>query len=287
MGLATNTTSSVFQNLALDPTNTSPSLGFFFGRAQSKTNGLSEMTVGKSSTGIRHATRKQQFPDITNTGDVNAAKSSGMTYTFEAGQIAEGATWELDLPTIVYTNKTSTGATIGDQANRKSALIDTAGTFIAAPGFDADQIFLQGGGFPMHYSGEWNNVPTGEFPTDPIRYYAFPCATPPPVAFNFGPPGPASGFAVNPLDLNLGQISATGDGFVDIKGSTSLKDAMAGAIPFCLASIVGDDWKSIVNNRWILGSAFLKNWYTVLTLHGDTGDNTISFIKSIDAPPSG
>lgn len=119
----------------------------------------------------------------------------------------------------------------------------------------------------MNYARDVSEAGTG-LPTEGagVEVWALPCTGLPNIGFVLGSGDDATPFAMNALDLNIGQIPAQTTAFVDVAGGHALEDAKKGSAAFCIASIVGlpPAPGTVGPRRASLGTAFMKSFYTVL-----------------------
>ena len=160
-------------------------------------------------------------------------------------------------------------------------MIDTGTTLVLAPTAAAYAIFAQvPNAFPI--SGpEYNDQ----------LFFAYPCATPSVYvpAIQFG----GEAFAINALDFNFGLLTAS---FARMVGNETLAARLetgvrAGAVKGaereddgyaenCVAAIVGAD-VAPQENLYVVGDAFLKNWYTTFNYVNAGGGPSVSFAEAL------
>ncbi|KAK7735091.1 hypothetical protein SLS63_004077 [Diaporthe eres] len=98
-------------------------------------------------------------------------------------------------------------------------------------------------------------------------------------------PGSAS-FQISPVDFNIGKV-APEDVDNIVMGNESLaaeiRTKMENVTDYCVAGLKGlhIDSVSESNNFYVIGAAFLKNWYTVMSYSANNGSPAVLFAPSI------
>lgn len=161
-------------------------------------------------------------------------------------------------------------------------MIDTGTTLVLAPTNAAFAIFSM---IP-------NAGPISGADYDNQMFFAYPCSTPskyiPSIKFA------GQSFAINPLDFNFGILTAD---FARSIGNETLAVRLeekvaakaakrarqaddGGNGDTCVAAIVGSD---VVpqENLYVVGDAFLKNWYTTFNYVNSDGGPSVSFAKGV------
>lgn len=114
-------------------------------------------------------------------------------------------------------------------------------------------------------------------------YSLFPCDT----ADSFIPSITFAGadFQISPLDFNIGKVAPE---YVDniAMGNESLAAeirTMMEVTDYCVAGLKGIEIQSAseATNLYIIGAAFLKNWYTVMSYSANNGSPAVLFAPSI------
>lgn len=158
-------------------------------------------------------------------------------------------------------------------------MVDTGAPNIVLSSSIAEAIFTRiHGAFPIV------SKPVPGFQSEPGTFYAYPCDSDSQISFVIG----GREFDINPLDLDFGRLVSQGavldpDGtlleqFGDVPGSppSRLNNAVEGPVPYCLASINGGGnlIQEFPLDLIILGTPFLKNWYSIYSM---TDPPTVSF----------
>ena len=118
-------------------------------------------------------------------------------------------------------------------------------------------------------------------------FFAYPCATPSNYipAIRFG----GKSFAINPLDFNVGLLTSE---FARLLGNESLAvgleaeavegdgEAEYGYGGNCVAAVVGTD-VAPQENLYVVGDAFLKNWYTTFNYVNAGGGPSVGFAEAV------
>lgn len=170
--------------------------------------------------------------------------------------------WQVALDSVNVNGK-STGA-----ATKGQAAIDTGTTLILAPTAAAVEIY--------------RNIP-GAFPV-PLdsgsgtqNLFAYPCNTKASdiPALQFA----GKSFPIAPSDFNYGQLT---NGFAKLIGNSKLLNYILNLLfpPVCLGAIVAADLDPS-QNLYVVGDAFLKNWYSIYNYVDAGGNPSVSFAKSV------
>lgn len=114
---------------------------------------------------------------------------------------------------------------------------------------------------------------------------AFPCST----ADKYIPAIEFAGesFQINPLDFNLGALSSEDIELLAL-GNATLVDEVTNtfgaedieALNLCLSGLIGADLTS-VENLYVVGDVFIKNWYTVMSYSASSGSPAVLFAPSL------
>lgn len=166
-------------------------------------------------------------------------------------------------------------------STRGQAIIDTGTTLVLAPTAAANAIFdLIPNSFPIPFAGYTDQT-----------FFAYPCATPSSYipAIRFG----GKSFAFNPLDFNFGLLTPS---FARLVGNETLAvrleialtmgtakgagEADDGDAENCVAAIVGTD-DTPQADVYVVGDAFLKNWYTTFNYVSAGGGPSVSLAKAV------
>lgn len=120
---------------------------------------------------------------------------------------------------------------------------DTASALISVPIDVARALFSTvPRAFPVYASGD--QTIQAQPNIDGWEIWALPCQTPPKFAFMLGEGASAWVFTLDARDINVGRvyrpIPDPHSRFRDLPGRSDYANAMAGPVPFCLASIVGE-----------------------------------------------
>ncbi|RMZ15033.1 hypothetical protein D0860_01887 [Hortaea werneckii] len=154
---------------------------------------------------------------------------------------------------------------IDQLADKGQAAIDTGTTIILAPLAAAATIFARiPGSVPIPLE-----LLNGAL--EPLLF-AYPCAENPNVAITFG----GKDFAINSKDFNFGRLTPD---FSEFLGNNTLSDLLNSA-SYCLASIAAFDIRP-QENLYVVGDAFLKNWYSIYSYDGANGKPSVSFAKAV------
>ncbi|KAI6959199.1 hypothetical protein KC329_g17437, partial [Hortaea werneckii] len=154
---------------------------------------------------------------------------------------------------------------IDQLADKGQAAIDTGTTIILAPLAAAATIFARiPGSVPIPLE-----LLNGAL--EPLLF-AYPCAENPNVAITFG----GKDFAINSKDFNFGRLTPD---FSEFLGNNTLSDLLNSA-SYCLASIAAFDIRP-QENLYVVGDAFLKNWYSIYSYDGANGRPSVSFAKAV------
>jgi hypothetical protein len=217
---------------------------FYLGRQKSGTAPDSELTLGG-----RDPSRY--------TGPTVAVPVTSQTY------------WQVALDGARVGTTTSSSSRRGPLLPLTSgqAAIDTGTTLIIAPTLAATAIFAQiPGSVPLPLGGA---VPL-------ITLFAYPCSAKPRVALAFA----GHSFVINDLDFNFGSLADAldlGGGDDGLLGTGLLGGGDAAQL--CLAGIAGADL-SPGENLWVVGDAFLKNWYSTYQ-YVDAETAYVNFAKAV------
>lgn len=160
-------------------------------------------------------------------------------------------------------------------------MIDTGTTLVLAPTAAAYAIFeLIPSSFPIS-GAEYNDQ----------LFFAYPCSTPSSYipAIQFG----GESFGINPLDFNFGLLTSS---FARLLGNETLavrletevaarmgkgkRQADGGDGENCVAAIVGTD-VAPGENLYVVGDAFLKNWYTTFNYVNADGGPSVSLAEAV------
>lgn len=157
-------------------------------------------------------------------------------------------------------NGVSAGPTTKGQA-----AIDTGTTVILAPNAAAAAIFAKIPG----------SVPLPLLSGSPIiTLYAYPCNYAGNVTLGFA----GKQFVINPLDFNFGALTSS---FASMIGSNAVTNALDSAVsPLCVAGIAGGDIDP-VDNLYVVGDVFIKNWYSIFNYVNAGGKPSVSFAKAV------
>ncbi|KAI7304086.1 hypothetical protein KC315_g15329 [Hortaea werneckii] len=154
---------------------------------------------------------------------------------------------------------------IDQLADKGQAAIDTGTTIILAPLAAAATIFARiPGSVPIPLE-----LINGAL--EPLLF-AYPCAENPNVAITFG----GKDFAINSKDFNFGRLTPD---FAEFLGNNTLSGLLNSA-SYCLASIAAFDIQP-QENLYVVGDAFLKNWYSIYSYDGANGKPSVSFAKAV------
>lgn len=115
-------------------------------------------------------------------------------------------------------------------------------------------------------------------------YSLFPCDT----ADSYIPSITFAGasFHISPVDFNIGKV-APEDVDNIVMGNESLaaeiRTKVENVTDYCVAGLKGRhiDSASESNNFYVIGAAFLKNWYTVMSYSANNGSPAVLFAPSI------
>ena len=178
---------------------------------------------------------------------------------------------------------TVNGATAGAYT-RGQAIIDTGTTLVLAPPAAAAAIFaLIPDAFPL----------SAEADDGDQTFYAYPCATPAAYipAVRFG----GKSFGINPLDFNFGLLTPSfarliGNEALAVRLETEARtgtgtgtgtaEADYGGAENCVAAIVGTD-VAPQGDLYVVGDAFLKNWYATFNYVNAGGRPSVSFAEAV------
>lgn len=122
--------------------------------------------------------------------------------------------------------------------------------------------------------------------TDIPVLYAFPCRNTPHISFVMND----KAFVVNPLDMRVSQLGPDGRPanqgatmlpapVISVRAQEILRDPARKTDPYCLSPVVATT-KPGQADRYILGTPFLRNWYTVFSKATDPP--TVSFASAKD-----
>lgn len=157
-------------------------------------------------------------------------------------------------------------------------MIDTGTTLVLAPTVAAYAIFEQiPNAFPIS-GAEYNDQ----------LFFAYPCSTPssyiPAIQFGGQP------FGINQLDFNFGLLTSSfarmlGNETLAVKLETARmgrgkRQTDDGDGENCVAAIVGTD-VAPQENLYVVGDAFLKNWYTTFNYVNSDGGPSVSFAEAV------
>ena len=162
------------------------------------------------------------------------------------------------------------------------SLIDTGTTLVLAPTAASYAIFeLIPGAFPLS-GAEYSDQ----------TFFAYPCSMPSNYipAIQFG----GNSFGINALDFNFGVLTSSFARLIgnetlavrleaEVESKAAKKSARQtddSAEESCVAAIVGTDVDP-QENLYVVGDAFLKNWYTTFNYVGANGGPSVSFAAAI------
>ena len=257
----------------------SPEFSFYLGRAASGTAQRSSLCLGCRDPS-RYTGPTTQVP------------------------VTEPAYWQIVLNAI-----TVAGVSAGP-STRGQAIIDTGTTLVLAPTAAAYAIFdIVPGSFALPVASDsYSDGSSAQ------TFFAYPCATSAEYmpAIRFG----GKAFAINPLDFNFGLLTssfarlvgdealaaqleerellkvkgegdAKGGGEGDARGggegeaeAKAEAEAHDGSVQNCVAALVGTDGTP-GQNLFVIGDAFLKNWYTTFSYGSGGGRPSVSFAEAV------
>lgn len=273
-----------------------------FGRSSASFYGqtLSNPTQREQSplTKTSHLTTKPPHSTDTNTQTRKAAPE----FSFYLGRAASGTSQRSSLclgcadPThytgpvtkvpvtvpaywqIVLNAITVSGVSAGPPT-RGQAIIDTGTTLVLAPTAAAAAVFaLVPDAFPIPFSAG----------AGPQTFFAYPCSTPAAriPALRFG----GRAFAIDPLDFNFGTLTPS---FARLLGNEALavrlehgimkageREEHAAYGQSCVAALVGTE-STPQGDLFVVGDAFLKNWYTTFSYGGGGVKPSVSFAQAV------
>lgn len=189
--------------------------------------------------------------------------------------VTQAAYWQIALDSVNVNGLSAGYYTTGQ------AIIDTGTTLILAPTAAAYAIFeLIPDAFPIPLAGSSDQT-----------FFAYPCSMPAPFVPTIQFAGKS--FAINPLDFNFGLLTSS---FARLMGNETLAVRLetkmaAGAVEgageaddasteTCVAAIVGTD-VSPQGDLYVVGDAFLKNWYTTFNYVDAGGQPSVSFAEAV------
>ena len=253
-------------------TPASPEFSFYLGRAASGTAQSSSLCLGCRDPSL---------------------------YTGPTTQVpvTEPAYWQIVLNAI-----TVAGVSAGP-STRGQAIIDTGTTLVLAPTAAAYAIFdLVPGSFALPVASDGDSDSDG---SSQQTFFAYPCSTGAEYmpAIRFG----GKAFAINALDFNFGLLTssfarlvgdealaaqleeqellevkgegdARGEGEGDAKAEAEAHDGSS--VQNCVAALVGTDGTP-GENLFVVGDAFLKNWYTTFSYGSGGGRPSVSFAEAV------
>ncbi|CAD6573198.1 MAG: hypothetical protein ASARMPRED_005930 [Alectoria sarmentosa] len=232
-----------FENLMIQQKVAAPEFSFYLGRAASGTANRGSLCLG-------------------------CRDPSKYTGTFTQVPVTEAGYWQILLNTVTVNNIPAGPHTEGQ------AIIDTGTTLVLAPTAAAYAIFeLIPNAFPIPSAGYSDQT-----------FFAYPCATPSNYipAIRFG----GKSFGINPLDFNVGLLTSE---FARLLGNESLAvgleaeeegDGVENKYENCVAAVVGTD-VSPQENLYVVGDAFLKNWYTTFNYVNAGGGPSVGFAEVV------
>lgn len=240
-----------FENLMSQDEVDAPEFSFYLGRAASGTEHQGSLCLGCRDT-------------------------SKYTGSFTQVPVTVAAYWQIVL-NAVFVNGASAGSHTQGQA-----IIDTGTTLVLAPPAAANAIFEQiPNAFPLSSADD----------DDDQTFFAYPCSTPSSYipAIRFG----GKSFGINPLDFNFGTLTPSfarliGNETLAVRLETEMTtgtvkgegEADEGYVEECVAAIVGTD-VSPQGDLYVVGDAFLKNWYTTFNYVGTGGKPSVNFAEAI------
>lgn len=167
--------------------------------------------------------------------------------------------WQVALDSVSVNGKVS-------PRSKGQAAIDTGTSLILVPSLAAFATILQIPGVEP--------IPLA----DGVNLFAYPCNTDPKniPAITFA----GVKFPINPRDFNYGRLT---DEFAEAIGSQKLLNFLDQATePYCLSAIAVSDI-DLNQNLYIVGDAFLKNWYSIFSYTaGPRGRPAVLFAKSVN-----
>lgn len=170
--------------------------------------------------------------------------------------------WQVALDSVSVNGRVS-------PRSKGQAAIDTGTTLIIVPSLAAFAMILQ---IP-------DTVPIALISgADPLTMFAYPCNTDPkyiPVIRFAGVK-----FPINAHDFNFGLLT---EDFAESIGNRQLIDLLKNSSkPYCLSAIVAFD-VDLSQNLYVVGDAFLKNWYSIYSYTaGPGGKPAVLFAKSVN-----
>lgn len=92
-------------------------------------------------------------------------------------------------------------------------------------------------------------------------------------------------FQINPLDFNIGAIESEDIEMLALGNQTLVNEMAAANVTselanFCIAGLAGADLTDI-ENLYVVGDTFIKNWYTVFSYDGSDGEPAVLLGTSI------
>ncbi len=190
--------------------------------------------------------------------------------------VTQAAYWQIALDSV------NVGGIPGGAYTQGQAMIDTGTTLVLAPTAAAYAIFaLIPDAFPI----------SGAEYEDQL-FFAYPCSMP----ASYVPAIQFAGveFGINPLDFNFGVLTSS---FARLVGNETLAARLettrgiagrgegVGGVEddddeTCVAAIVGTD-VAPEENLYVVGDAFLKNWYTTFSYVDAGGGPGVSFAEAV------
>lgn len=157
--------------------------------------------------------------------------------------------------------------------------MDTGTSLIVLPAPDAEKLYGQIPGSVRvrmdHAGGGTPITAQAQELEQSHNVYLLPCNAPPNIEFGLGDQGL---FGINAADINIGRVLANDIHFRDWGDSTALADARRQGVDLCLSPVVGlrdltapalDEPGIGTLPEVVLGTSFLKNWYSCYVLDGE------------------
>lgn len=235
-----------FENLIAQNKVAVKEFAFYLGRVASNTSARSELTLG-------------------------GRDRSKFTGRLTRVPVTRRGFWQVALDSVKVKGKSA-----GD-VTRGQALIDTGSTLILAPVAAAQAIHKQ---IPGSYP--FSMIPGA--PSDhPPFGFAYPCNT----KAEYIPALEFAGrsFAIAQSDFSCGEMSYI---FAAKVANDKLLKSIASPLyrPMCIGAIVGADLTMDPSENttfYVIGDAFLKNWYSIYNYDSGFGKPSVSFAKSVDS----
>ncbi|KAG6360358.1 hypothetical protein INS49_011416 [Diaporthe citri] len=242
--LAKGNAITFFENLVASGAVEKDEFSFYLGRLASGTGSDSEMVLG-------------------------GRDSTKYTGPFVTLPVVSETYWQVDLDNV------KVRGLVAGLHTKGQAAIDTGTPMIIAPPAAAREIMSQiPGSLPLSMQIHGSAFDMFLFPCDTADSYI------PSITFA------GANFQISPVDFNIGKVAPEEVDEIAM-GSESLaaeiRTKMGEVTDYCVAGLKGVQINSAsgTTDLYVIGAAFLKNWYTVMSYSANNGSPAVLFAPSI------